>query len=130
MEDEMSICKEIGITELGKHAALLYSWDINGVMVEPIDKEDSAMINKRSKAKDDGTWSKEGCDWGSADEDFPLLPLNKFINSYKLLPFLVSTVTGTGDILSSSSYEWVKSILEVGMDETWTFIFLNGFSSI
>ena len=42
---------------------------------------------------------------GGGDEYFPLLPLNKLIKFCKSLPFVVSTVTDIGEILSSSSSE-------------------------
>ena len=100
-----------------------------GVTVELVDNEDKAMIDERSNTKEDGPNWEEGCGCGGGDEDLPLLPLNKLIKSYKSLPFPASTVIGTGDILSSSSFEWVKSIVEVGMDETKTFNLLKGFSS-
>ena len=87
------------------------------------------MIDERSRAEDDGTDWEEGCDCRGGDEDFPLLPFNRLIRSCKSLPLPASIVTGTGEILSSSSFEWVKSIVEVGMDETEAFKFLKGFSS-
>ena len=75
VEDEMRICKEGGKIELGTHVASWYNWVIKGVMVEPVDKEDKAMIDERSKAEYDGPGWDEGCDCGRDDEDFPLLPL-------------------------------------------------------
>ena len=87
-------------------------------MVELAGKEDKARIDERSKAEDDGKGWEEGCDYGRANEDLSLLPLNKFINSFKSLPFPGSTVTGTGETLSSFSFELVKYIVEAGMDET------------
>ena len=64
-------------------------------MVKPVDKEDKARIDERSNAEDDGQGWEEGCDCGRDDEYFPLLPLNKFINSCKSLEFTVSTMTST-----------------------------------
>ena len=87
-------------------------------MVEPIGKEDKDRINERINVEDDGQVSEEDCDFGRADEGLPFLPLNKFMKSCKLLPFQGSSVTGTGEILSSSSSELVKSIVEAGNDET------------
>ena len=79
------------------------------------------MIDERSNAKEDGPEWEEVCGCGGGGEDFPLLPLKRLIKSCKSLPLLASIVTGTGEILSSSSSECVKSIVEVGMDETETF---------
>ena len=87
-------------------------------MVDPVGKEDKARIDERSNALDDGQGSEEYCDFGRADEDLALLPLKQFMNSYKLLPFPSSSVTGIGKIISSSSSELVKSIVEEGNDET------------
>ena len=87
-------------------------------MVEQVGKEYKARIAERSNAKDDGQYSKEDCHFGRADEDLPLLPLNKFMNFCKLLPFPASSVTGTGESISSSSSELVKYIVEIGNDET------------
>ena len=87
-------------------------------MVEPVSKEDKARIDERSNAEDDGQGSEENCDFGRVDEDLPLLPLNKFMNSCKLLPFSTSSVTSTGESLSSSSFELIKSIVKAGNDET------------
>ena len=47
------ICIEIGVMESGIHVASWYSWDIKGVMVEPVDKEDKARIDERSNDKHD-----------------------------------------------------------------------------
>ena len=63
------------------------------------------MIDGRSKSKDNGQGWEEGCDCEGADEDFPLLPLKKLTKSCKSLAFTASIVTGTGEILSSSSSE-------------------------
>ena len=87
------------------------------------------MIDERRNAEEDGIDWEEGCGCGRGDEDFPLLPLNRLIKSCKSLPLPDSTVIGTREILSSSSSEWVKSIVEVGMDETEAFNFLKGFYS-
>ena len=87
-------------------------------MVEPIGKEDNARIDERSNSEDDGQCSEEGCDFGRIYEVLPLLSLNTFMNSCKLLPFLASSVTGTGERILSSSSELVKSILEAGNYET------------
>ena len=57
------------------------------------------MIDERSNVEEDGIDWEEGCGCGGGDEDFPLLPLNKFPKSCKSLPFLASTVTGTGETL-------------------------------
>ena len=82
-------------------------------MRELVGKEYKARINERSNAKDDGQGSEEYFDFGRADEDLPLLLVNKFMNSCKLLPFPTSLVTVTGESLSSSSSELVKSIIEL-----------------
>ena len=87
-------------------------------MIELVGKENKARIDERSNAEDDGQGSEEDYEFGKANEDLSLLPLNKFMNSYKLLPFPASSVTGTGESLSSSSSELVKSIVEAGNDET------------
>ena len=87
-------------------------------MVEQVGKEYKARIDERSNAEDDGQGSEENCDFGRADEDLPLLPLNKFMNSCNLFPFPGSLVTSAGESLSSSSSELVKYIVEVGKDET------------
>ena len=99
-------------------------------MVEPVGKENKARIDERSNVKDDGKGSEEDCDFGRDDEVFPLPPLNKFMNSCKLLPFPASSMTGTGESISSCSSELVKSIVEAGNDETLTFNSLSVFSSI
>ena len=81
-------------------------------MGEPVCKEDKARTDERSNAEDDGQGSDENCDFGRADEDLPLLPLNKFMNSCKLLPFPTSSETVKGETLSfSSSSELVKYIV-------------------
>ena len=54
VDDGMGICTETCVIEWGKHVASWYSWDIKGVTVEPIDKEDKAMIDERGKVEDDG----------------------------------------------------------------------------
>ena len=86
-------------------------------MVEPVGKEDKTTIDDRSNAEEDGQGSEEDCDFGRTDEDLPLLPLNTFMKSYKLLPFPASSVTGAWEIISSSSSELVKSIVEARNDE-------------
>ena len=87
-------------------------------MVEPVGKEDKARIDERSNTEDNAQGSKEDCGFGRANEDLPLLPLNTFMNSCKLLPFPTSSVTDIGESLSSSSSELVKYIVEAGNDET------------
>ena len=98
--------------------------------MEPTDDEDKAIMDEISNAEEDGPKWEEGRGCGRGDADFPLLPLNKLIKSCKSLPLPSSTVTRTGEILSSSFSDCVKSIVEVGMDETETFTLLKGFSSI
>ena len=73
------------------------------------------MIDERSNIEEDGIGWEEGCGCGGDDEDLPLLQL---IKSCKSLPLPVSTVIGIGEIFSSFSFECVKSIVEVRMDET------------
>ena len=88
-------------------------------MIEPVDKEDKDRIDERSNAEDDGQGSEEYFDFGRTNKDIPLLPLNTFMNSCKLLPFPPSSVTVTWESLSSSSSsELVKSIVEAGNDKT------------
>ena len=99
-------------------------------MVEPAYNEDKAIIDERSNSEEDGPDWDEVCGCGGGDAIFSLLPLNKLIKSYKSLPFQVSPVIGTREILSSSSSEWVNSILETGMDELEIFNLLKGFSLI
>ena len=88
------------------------------------------MIDERSNAEEDGPYWEEGCGCGGGGEYFTFLPLNRLIKSCKSLPLPTSTVTGTREILSSSSSECVKSKVEVGMDENETFNLLKCFSSI
>ena len=88
------------------------------------------MIDERSNKEEYGLDREEGCGCGRGDKDLPLLPLNRLIKSCKSLPFPASTIIGIGEILSSSSSECVKYIVEVGMDETKGFNLLKGFSSI
>ena len=72
-------------------------------MVEPSDNEDKAIIDERSNGEEDGPDQEEDCGCGGGDEVLPLLPLNTSVKFCKSLPCPVSTVTGTGEILSSSS---------------------------
>ena len=76
------------------------------------------MIDERINAKDDGKGWDECCGCVGGDEYFPLLPFNILIRSCKSLPLPVSTVTEIGEILSSSSSECVKSIVDTWMDGT------------
>ena len=97
-------------------------------MVELVGKEDKARIDESSNTEDNGQGSEEDYDFRRDDEDLPLLPLNKFMNSCKLLPFPNSSVTSTGESLSSSSFELGKFIVEATNDGTQTFNSLSGFS--
>ena len=96
-------------------------------MVELTDNEDKAIIDEISNAEEEGLDLEESWDCKGGDEDLSLLPLVKF---NKLLPLPVSTVIGIGETLSYSSSEWVKSIVEVGIDEIKYSIHLRGFYSI
>ena len=76
------------------------------------------MIDERSNAEEDGPDWEEGCGCGGGDEFLPLLPLNTPV---KFCKSLVSTVIGTGEALSSSSSECVKSTVEVEIDVIFDF---------
>ena len=96
-------------------------------MVEQDDSEDKAIIDEISTTEEEGLYWEESWDCKGGDEGFSLLPLVEFSKS---LPFPTSTVIGIAETFSSSSFEWVKSIVEVGTNEIKDCSHLRGSCSI